>query len=420
MPTLKELQQLQALPLNIKVEKTRQRIREWVDRFGADGVYVSFSGGKDSTVLLHIVREMYPNIPAVFCDTTLEFPEIRAFVKTFDNVVFLKPKMSFRQVIERYGYPFISKEVSDCVAGAKRYWEKVIKEYNALQENGDALDVAIKDYADFICMLNPTKGGEDRKYRRIRGLYEFRKKAIDNVRVQRLLNILPKEGKATIDDMPEPPDRSQFSCERYQFFLDAPFEISNRCCGVMKKEPFHRYEKVTGKVGISGQLASESKLRTQVWLRNGCNAFEAKRKMSNPMAFWTENDVLLYIYQNKIPIASVYGEVVRADEEGGQMSIGDFGLFDDETPIMKTTGCNRTGCVSCGFGCHREKKGEGRFEQLKITHPRLYDYMMRPWEQEVEVINPKTNEPKTVRLKGLNYKEIIDWINEHGNLHIRY
>ena len=112
---------LQALPLKVKVEKTKQRIREWVDTFGEDGVYISFSGGKDSTVLLYLVRELYPNIPAVFCDTGLEYPEIREFVKGFENVEWIKPKMNFRQVIEKYGYPFISKEVAECVYGARKY-----------------------------------------------------------------------------------------------------------------------------------------------------------------------------------------------------------------------------------------------------------------------------------------------------------
>ena len=119
--TLDDLKQLQALPLHLKVSLTKSRIRQWVGEFGTDGVYVSFSGGKDSTVLLHLVRELYPEVPAVFCDTGLEYPEIREFVKTFDNVVWLKPKMTFRKVIEKYGYPFISKEVSECVEGAKKY-----------------------------------------------------------------------------------------------------------------------------------------------------------------------------------------------------------------------------------------------------------------------------------------------------------
>ncbi len=80
MPTRNELKILQALPLEMKVLKTKQRIREWVQHYGTDGVYVSFSGGKDSTVLLHIVRELYPDIEAVFVDTGLEYPPDVIFV----------------------------------------------------------------------------------------------------------------------------------------------------------------------------------------------------------------------------------------------------------------------------------------------------------------------------------------------------
>lgn len=85
--TISDLYQMQSLPLEIKVRMTQRRIRDWVEYWGEDGVYVSFSGGKDSTVLLDICRRMYPNIVAVYSDTGLEFPEIREFVKTKDNVV---------------------------------------------------------------------------------------------------------------------------------------------------------------------------------------------------------------------------------------------------------------------------------------------------------------------------------------------
>ena len=107
--TRTDLIQMQSLPLESKVLMTERRIAEWIERFGEDGVYVSFSGGKDSTVLLHMVRRLYPNVPAVFVDTGLEYPEIRGFVKTFDNIVWLRPKMNFKQVIEKYGYPFFFK-----------------------------------------------------------------------------------------------------------------------------------------------------------------------------------------------------------------------------------------------------------------------------------------------------------------------
>ena len=129
---LSELYQLQGLSLNEKVERTKVRLKQWVEHYGLDKVYVSFSGGKDSTVLLDIARKMYPDIKAVYVDTTLEFPEIRQFVKTFDNVDILKPNMNFRQVIEKYGYPMISKEVSETVYGARRYVKNVL---TAKEEN---------------------------------------------------------------------------------------------------------------------------------------------------------------------------------------------------------------------------------------------------------------------------------------------
>ena len=118
---ISDLYQMQSLPLNAKVRMTQRRIKEWVDEYGEDGVYISFSGGKDSTVLLDIARKLYPNIKAMFVDTGLEYPEIRQFVKQFNNVDWIKPKMTFRQVIERYGYPFISKEVSEGVYGARKF-----------------------------------------------------------------------------------------------------------------------------------------------------------------------------------------------------------------------------------------------------------------------------------------------------------
>ena len=119
MPSKDELKMMQSLPLEVKVLKTQQRIREWVTHFGVEGVYISFSGGKDSTVLLHLVRELYPDVEAVFVNTGLEYPEIQRFVKTFDNVRILYPEMNFKQVLCEYGYPIISKDVAQTVYDAK-------------------------------------------------------------------------------------------------------------------------------------------------------------------------------------------------------------------------------------------------------------------------------------------------------------
>lgn len=115
-----QLKILQALPLDIKIRKTEIRIREWYEHWEGN-VYVSFSGGKDSTVLLDIVRRLYPDVPAVFSDTGLEYPEIKEFVKTFPNVTIVRPKHSFKEILTKYGYPIISKEVANTVDNASRW-----------------------------------------------------------------------------------------------------------------------------------------------------------------------------------------------------------------------------------------------------------------------------------------------------------
>lgn len=178
---------------------------------------------------------------------------------------------------------------------------------------------------------------------------------------------------------------SSYNLTKYKFFLDAPFEISAKCCNVMKKSPVHSYGSKTGRKPITAQMASESSLRTSQWVKNGCNGFEMASPISNPMSFWTEQDILRYIKENNLSICSVYGEI---EEVNGKLA---------------TTGCNRTGCMFCGYGCHLEKPGKGRFLRMKETHPKQYDYIMRPTDKG-----------------GLNYKKIIDWINENGGFHIEY
>ena len=122
---MSDLYQMQSMSLNDKIRMTKYRIKEWVNTYGEDGVYVSFSGGKDSTVLGHIIREAcgYKNIPFVFVDVPTQYPELKEFAQTFDNLVILKPKISFAEVCEKYGFPLFWKR--NCKL--HRWREKICK-----------------------------------------------------------------------------------------------------------------------------------------------------------------------------------------------------------------------------------------------------------------------------------------------------
>ena len=93
--------QLQSLPLFYQIERSKRLIHEAMQYFNYK-MAVSFSGGKDSTVLLHLVRSLYPEVPAVFVNTGLEYPEIVKFVRQTENVVWLRPKMRFKDVLEKF------------------------------------------------------------------------------------------------------------------------------------------------------------------------------------------------------------------------------------------------------------------------------------------------------------------------------
>lgn len=143
-----ELEEMQRLPLQRKIQITTARIIEWYQHY--DGkVYVAFSGGKDSTVLLDIVRRIYPDVPAVFSDTGLEFPEVREFVKSCENVTIARPEMNFRKVIEVYGYPVVSKRVANTV----EYGHIFYNAYNIICQCGQHRQARKFSLRTSVCML---------------------------------------------------------------------------------------------------------------------------------------------------------------------------------------------------------------------------------------------------------------------------
>lgn len=391
-----ELKQYQSLPLEAKIRMSEQRIRQWYEHY--DGhVYVSFSGGKDSTVLLHLVRSLYPDVPTVFSDTGLEYPEIRRFAMAQENVLVVRPKMRFPEVIRTYGYPIISKEVAEAIHFARRIGGGRTKSKKMDELMGKRLIESERRYSGNAYTHFPCKEQTDNSSREV---------------------AIPPQGETNVFV-----GRSRFNKDKWlPVARDLPIPVSHYCCNVMKKLPMKSFQHRNKLYPFIGSLAEESTLRKQAWIRHGCNAYESTNPSSQPLSFWTEQDILEYISVYHLPYCEVYGDIVPENE---QMSI-------DEHPKLKCTGCNRTGCVFCGFGAHVNKVP--RFLNLKETHPQLYRYCIGGgmWADNPAYVPDapeydgewKNWNPKQIwvpSLKGLGMGRVFDMLNDiYGEGFIKY
>jgi len=269
--------ELQSMSLEMKVAHSLNVISSAInDR----PMYISYSGGKDSVVMRDLVMRIDSSVPSVFIDTGLEFPEIRDFVKNTDNVEWIRPEMTFKEVIKKYGFPAISKEQSQFIYEART------------TKSEKLLDIR----------MNGNKWGR---------------------------------GKVS---------------NKWKHVVDAPFQLSHKCCNILKKKPANKYEKATGRTPFIGTMASESALRAIQWSKDGCNAFNKKRPTSNPIMIWTEKDIWEYIHKFKIPYSSIYD-----------------------------MGYKRTGCCFCMYGAHKDEY-PNRFQRMAETHPALHNYCINKLE----------------------------------------
>lgn len=341
---------LMALDVQDKEILTYEKLDEWYTAWGGQ-CYVSFSGGKDSTVLAYLAARYLSSfrtppweLNLVFVNTGLEYPGIQHFVndyavwlqKQFPRIdvqlVRLRPKFNIRQVLTRYGYPVIGKKQARFIRDLQ----------NAHGQNDATVNLYLTGYNR-------------------QGVYCSTMKLAD----------------------------------KWHYLKDAPFRISEQCCDVMKKTPAKQLEAVSGCVPFTAMMASESQQREKEWKRTGCNAFDGKRPMSKPMSFWTEQDVLRFILDRHIPIASVYGDIVASDGDN------DYGatLIDCK---LHCTGCQRTGCMFCAFGAHLEK-GVNRFERMKLTHPKHYEFCIGGGAFDTDGLWKPTKD-------GLGYARVLDYI----------
>lgn len=243
--------------------------------------YVSFSGGKDSTVLLDLARRFVDrDMPAVFCNTGNEWPEIVGFVRKMNRITVIRPAMTLKQVIGMYGFPLVSKEQAQAVR-----------------------------------QIRTTRSEKLRNYR----LYGNGK---------REAGVL--SGK-------------------WSYLVKEPYMVSEKCCEVLKKRPFSRYQWETGGLPVIGTMAGESEQRKNRYLRRGgCNSFSERVEASRsfPLSVWTDADVWAYIRRFGVPYSAVY-----------------------DIP-----GVIRTGCVVCAFGAHFPN--DCRFRLLHKLYPKMYALAM--------------------------------------------
>lgn len=282
MIKLIDLQYKQNLPLDEKILLSRARIHEYY-RYFSGNVFISFSGGKDSTVLLHLVRNLYPGVPAVFVNTGLEYPEIKEFVRSIENVTWLRPTRSFNQVLNEFGYPVISKTQSKFISEVQ----------NSSQTNQQTVSLRLTGFN--------SKGEKS---------------------------------------------PSMAIAKKWLFLIDSPIKISDKCCLYLKKKPIIEYQKISKRFPFIGTMAHESRMRRKAYLRNGCNILSKSylRAKSQPLSFWTEDDIWQYIHLYGLNYSSIYD-----------------------------LGEKRTGCMFCMFGVHLEK-GQNRFQRMKESHPKHYRY----------------------------------------------
>lgn len=249
--TNEDLKIMQAWPLERKIRVSQSRIMKWYGHWGGK-VYVSFSGGKDSTVLLDLARRVYPDIEAVFVDTGLEYREVREFALSHSNVTKIKPEKTFREVLKEKGYPIGSKKVARMIRTCQ----------------------------------NPTDKNEA------------------SVRLYR--TGIKRDGTKS---------KNFKLAKKWLKFIDSEYRASEECCDVIKKAPLKKFGKATGKKPIIGTMAEDSAFRKINWLKTGCNAFDTDDPQCKPLSFWTEQDILMYLKITGIPYCSVYGDIIEKEKK---------------------------------------------------------------------------------------------------------
>lgn len=297
-----------------KVDHATARVLEWVETCADNGKNYAVSvGGLDSIVLLLFCRKILGECEGISV-SALEDPSIQKIHREL-GVTIIKPDMVFHQVLAKYGFPVLSKNIA--------------RDLEHLQIPREEADQR-KLYYNHALMTGETGPWG--------GFVKSESMKLDD-------HILELFGGHYAEDRPD------LDCKV------APFKVSAQCCEVMKESPSRRYQEEHNIWPFLGLMQVEGGQRRFSLRKYGCNYVGKNVARSCPFNFFTRQDLLTLALDLKAPIPEIYGKIIR---ENGR---------------LRTSGAQRTGCTMCGFGLHLESRPH-RFDRLRERNKAYWEFLM--------------------------------------------
>ena len=318
----------QRQPYAFKVRYAELRAREFAEECDRRGLNYHVSvGGLDSITLLLFLRSIGIDCPAVSA-STLEDKSIQKVHEQL-GVETVKPLRSKVEVIRKFGFPVLSKEIAG----------KIEQLQNPTENNATVRHAIITG-----------ETGEYGGYRK-------------DTRMKLSGKWLQKFGGADAEG-------------RALGYAAAPFKVSEKCCYYLKEKPCDIWAKDHNSVPYLGLMASEGGRRKKALMMHGCNYFGESAIRSCPFAIFDRQDVLRLAIDLDVPVPEIYGRIVR-----------------EPSGMLRTTKAQRTGCSMCGFGIHLDKRPhtfdllydrnpqEWSFWMYKVGWGDVLDYIGVEWRQ---------------------------------------